>query len=99
MAPPPSQTWPGAAHSFADSGNQALLLVGMRLAARPADDRYPFGRASERYFWPLIVALVLFSVGGAFSIFEGIDRLIHPPTPERAFGWSYVVLSISLALE
>lgn len=88
-----------AVHSFADSGNQALLLVGMSLAARPADDRYQFGRASERYFWPLIVALVLFSVGGAFAIFEGIDHLLHPPTGARSLAWSYGVLGISLVFE
>jgi cation diffusion facilitator family transporter len=88
-----------AVHSFADSGNQALLLVGMRLAAHPADERHPFGSASERYFWPLIVALVLFSVGGAFAIFQGIDRLLEPPlkTPSRV--WSYAVLTVSLAFE
>ena len=65
-------------HSLADTGNQALLLVGMRLAARPANERFPFGRASERYFWPFVVALLLFSVGGAFAVFEGIDHLTHP---------------------
>ena len=68
-----------AVHSVADTGNQALLLVGMRLAMRPADERFPFGRASERYFWPFVVALLLFSLGGAFAIFDGIDHLLHPP--------------------
>src|SRR3979409_2500391 len=67
-----------AVHSLADSGNQALLLVGMHLAARPADARHPFGRASERYFWPFVVALLLFSTGGAFAIFDGIDHLVRP---------------------
>src|ERR1700727_3646941 len=60
-----------AVHSLADTGNQALLLVGMSLAARPADERFPFGRASERYFWPFVVALMLFSVGGGFAVFAG----------------------------
>src|ERR1700676_1718434 len=67
-----------AVHSLADTGNQALLLVGMRLAARPADERFPFGRASERYFWPFVVALMLFSVGGAFAVFEGVRKLMEP---------------------
>ena len=67
-----------AVHSLADTGNQALLLVGMQLAARPADERFPFGRASERYFWPFVVALLLFSVGGAFAIFDGVAHLLHP---------------------
>src|SRR5271168_5396219 len=79
-----------AVHSLADTGNQALLLVGMRLAARPADERFPFGRGSERYFWPFVVALMLFSVGGAFAVFEGIHKLIDPdsaPASSRALGW------------
>src|SRR5450432_3036582 len=88
-----------AVHSLADTGNQALLLVGMYLAARPASERFPFGRASERYFWPFVVALLLFSVGGAFAIFDGIDHLLHPRTEPHARGWSYAVLGLSLALE
>src|ERR1700729_1405457 len=67
-----------AVHSLADTANQGLLLVGMRLAMRPATERFPFGRASERYFWPFVVALMLFSVGGAFAVFEGIHKLIDP---------------------
>src|SRR5271169_5105775 len=73
-----SSTLAEAVHSLADTGNQALLLVGMRLAARPPDERFPFGRASERYFWPFVVAVMLLSVGGAFAIFDGIDHLVHP---------------------
>jgi cation diffusion facilitator family transporter len=88
-----------AVHSFADSGNQALLLVGMHLAARPADKRHPFGRASERYFWPFVVALLLFSVGGAFAVFEGVDHLVHPSVGSHSRVWSYVVLGVSLAFE
>jgi cation diffusion facilitator family transporter len=88
-----------AVHSFADAGNQALLLVGMHLAARPADKRHPFGRASERYFWPFVVALLLFSVGGAFAVFEGIDHLVHPATEARSRVWSFGVLGVSLAIE
>ena len=89
-----------AVHSLADTGNQALLLVGMRLAARPADERFPFGRASERYFWPFVVALMLFSVGGAFAVFEGVHKLMDSPDgPSHGFGWSYGVLGISLLFE
>jgi cation diffusion facilitator family transporter len=89
-----------AVHSLADTGNQALLLVGMRLALRPANDRFPFGRASERYFWPFVVALLLFSVGGAFAVFDGIDHLAHPvAVASQARIWSYTVLGLSLALE
>ncbi len=64
-----------AVHSLADSGNQALLLLAIALAARPANEKYPFGRASELYFWPFIVALILFSVGGAFATYSGIQHL------------------------
>jgi cation diffusion facilitator family transporter len=88
-----------AVHSFADTGNQALLLVGMRLAVRPANERFPFGRASERYFWPFVVALLLFSVGGAFAIFNGISHLLHPRVENASRFWSYVVLGASLAME
>ncbi len=88
-----------AVHSLADTGNQALLLVGMRLATRPPSDRFPFGRASERYFWPFVVALLLFSVGGAFAIFDGISHLAQPRTEPHARVWSYAVLGVSLVLE
>jgi cation diffusion facilitator family transporter len=88
-----------AVHSVADTGNQALLLVGMALSAQPASERFPFGRASERYFWPFVVALLLFSVGGAFAIFDGFDHLLHPRVETHARVWSYAVLGVSLALE
>lgn len=88
-----------AVHSLADTGNQALLLLGMSLAARPADERFPFGRAGERYFWPFVVALLLFSVGGAFAVFDGVEHLLHPPVGSHSRAWSYAVLGASLALE
>lgn len=70
-----------AVHSVADSGNQGLLLLGLYLASKPASARYPFGRASELYFWPFVVALVLFSLGGAFAVYEGAQHLIHGVEP------------------
>ena len=88
-----------AVHSLADTGNQGLLLVGMSLAARPPDERFPFGRASERYFWPFVVALLLFSVGGAFAIFDGIEQLMSPPVESHHRIYSYAVLGLSLVLE
>jgi cation diffusion facilitator family transporter len=88
-----------AVHSLADTGNQALLLVGMSLAAKPASARYAFGRASEQYFWPFVVALLLFSVGGAFAVFDGVDHLLHPHVQQHSQVWSYGVLGVSLLME
>jgi cation diffusion facilitator family transporter len=88
-----------AVHSLADTGNQALLLVGMRLALRPESERFNFGRASEQYFWPFVVALLLFSVGGAFAVFDGIDQLLHPVVKPHSPIWSYGVLGVSLLME
>jgi len=87
-----------AIHSFADSVNQLLLLLGGRLAKRKADQEHPFGYGRERYVWAFIVALILFSVGGLFSILEGIDKLQHPHELENA--WiPLVVLGIAIVLE
>jgi cation diffusion facilitator family transporter len=65
-------------HSVADSGNQMLLLLGRRRAAREETDEHQFGFGAERYFYAFIVALVLFTVGALFSGYEGIERILHP---------------------
>lgn len=89
-----------AVHSLADTGNQGLLLVGMRLAARPADDRFPFGRSGEKYFWPFVVALMLFSVGGAFAVYDGVHHILEPSRGGHGSRfWSYGVLGVSLVFE
>lgn len=89
-----------AVHSLADTGNQGLLLVGMRLAARPPDERFPFGRSGEKYFWPFVVALMLFSVGGAFAVYDGTSHMLRPPHHETGSRlWSYGVLGVSLVFE
>ena len=67
-----------AVHSVADTGNEFLLLVGGKKSRRLADDDHPFGYGRERYFWAFVVALLLFSVGAVFSIFDGVDKLQHP---------------------
>jgi cation diffusion facilitator family transporter len=85
-------------HSIADCGNQVLLLIGMKRSARPATAQHPLGQARAMYFWSLIVALLLFSVGGLFSVYEGVHRMMHPETvrdPWIAVG----VLVVSIALE
>ncbi|MHC4937687.1 MAG: cation diffusion facilitator family transporter [Planctomycetota bacterium] len=85
-------------HSLADSGNQALLLFGIKRSKRPPDARHPFGYGSERYFWAFIVALVLFSLGSLFSLYEGVHKLMHPERI-RNVGWAVSVLVIGLFLE
>ena len=71
-------------HSVADAGNQGLLLLGGRKATRAPSERHPFGYARERYFWSFVVALVLFSMGGLFALYEGIEKLRHPHELESA---------------
>jgi cation diffusion facilitator family transporter len=85
-------------HSTADTGNQLLLLLGIRQSRKPPDDRYPFGHGKEMYFWSLIVAIILFGVGGGMSLYEGITHLQHP-TEIGDPTWNYVVLSIGLVAE
>lgn len=95
-----------AVHSLADTSNQGLLFMGVVLSQK-RDARYAFGRASERYFWPFIVALLLFSVGGSFAIYEGIHKVIHPEAPDLSAFWSLrhgpltslLVLGVSAILE
>lgn len=67
-----------AVHSVADSGNQVLLLLGIRRAKRPPSPDYPLGTGKAIYFWSFVVAVILFSVGGMFSIYEGIHKLQEP---------------------
>lgn len=67
-----------AVHSLADCGNQGLLLLGIQRAKRPPTADYPLGYGKEIYFWSFLVALMLFSVGGAFSVYEGVHKLLHP---------------------
>ncbi|HET6971584.1 MAG TPA: cation transporter, partial [Phenylobacterium sp.] len=65
-------------HSLVDTGNQGLLLHGLRRAAQPPDAGHPFGHGMELYFWSFIVALMVFSLGGAFSIYEGVLKVMAP---------------------
>lgn len=87
-----------AIHSLVDTSNQALLLIGIKRAARPADARHPFGYAREIYFWSFIVAILLFSMGAGVSIYEGIDKLTHPHPIHDAYV-TYIVLGIAVVLE
>lgn len=85
-------------HSLADSGNQLLLLLGGRKARKKADAEHPFGYGRERYVYAFVVAIILFSVGGVFSIYEGIEKLTHPHPLENAW-LPIAVLLIAIALE
>ncbi len=87
-----------AIHSVADSGNQGLLLLGGKRARRAADETHPFGYGRERYFWAFIVAMVLFSLGGAFAIFEGVEKIRHPHEIESA-GVAIGILVLAIGLE
>ncbi len=85
-------------HSLADTGNQGLLFLGGKRSARPADELHQFGHGSERYFWAFVVALVLFSLGSVFAIYEGVDKLIHPHGLQDPLV-AYIVLGVAVVLE
>ena len=87
-----------AGHSVADTGNQGLLMFGSKRGSRPADRAHPFGYGPERYFWSFVVALVLFSMGGLFALYEGLQKVRHPHGIESAY-IAYAILGISIALE
>jgi len=87
-----------AFHSTADTGNELLLLLGLRRSSRPADARHPFGHGRELYFWAFVVAMSIFAVGGGVSVYEGITRIagrheLEDPT------WNYVVLAFAALFE
>jgi cation diffusion facilitator family transporter len=85
-------------HSLADSGNQLLLLMGGRRSRKAADDKHPFGYGRERYVYAFVVSIILFSVGGVFSLYEGIDKISHPH--ELEVPWlPILVLVIAIGLE
>lgn len=94
-----------AVHSVADTVNQVLLIVGLRRAARRPTVLHPFGHAVESYFWPFLVSIMIFMLGGAFAIYEGVSHLRallsgHHAIEDRGSSlWSYVVLGTSFAFE
>jgi len=85
-------------HSVVDTGNGALLLLGVRNSKRPPDATHPFGHGGEIYFWSLVVAILIFALGGGMSVYEGVTHIRHPnligdPT------WNYVVLALAIVFE
>ncbi|MEY3588556.1 MAG: hypothetical protein RJA47_1152 [Actinomycetota bacterium] len=85
-------------HSLADTANQGLLFLGGTRAARARDDDHPFGHERERFFWAFVVALILFSMGGLFALYEGIQKLRHPHETESMVV-AIVILSVAIVLE
>jgi len=87
-----------AIHSYADTGNQVLLYLGLTQSQRPADTEHPLGYGKLSYFWSFVVALLLFSMGGLFSIYEGVHKFMHPEVLSQI--WiAIVVLVIAILLE
>ena len=85
-------------HSVADTTNQGLLVFGGKRAARPATAEHPFGYGRDRYFWAFIVALILFSAGGAFALYEGVEKLRHPHDMDSPIV-AVVILLVAIGLE
>lgn len=93
-----SAMWSEGVHSLVDTGNQALLLYGMRRAKRPPDARFPFGYGKEVYFWTFVVALLVFATGAGLSFYEGWRHLREPAELTNPL-INYAVLAIAMAIE
>src|ERR1044071_10093196 len=76
-------------HSLVDTGNGGLLLLGFRQSQKRADAEHPFGHGKELYFWSLIVAILIFALGGGMSVYEGVTHLFHARMSDPR--WNYVV--------
>jgi cation diffusion facilitator family transporter len=87
-----------AFHSTADTGNELLLLWGMKRSARPPDALHPYGHGKVLYFYSLLVAVYIFGVGGGLAVHEGISHLKHPQIPTHP-AWNYAVLALSAAFD
>ncbi|RMI09419.1 MAG: cation transporter [Calditrichaeota bacterium] len=85
-------------HSLVDTGNQLLLLLGMKRARRPPDEQFPFGRGKEIYFWSFVVAILIFALGAGISVYEGIHHLQHPREMESPL-INYIVLGAAMIFE
>lgn len=87
-----------AFHSTADSGNELLLLLGIKRSARPPDALHPYGHGKALYFYSLLVAVYIFGVGGGLAVYEGVSHLKHPEIPTHP-GWSYAVLALAAVFD
>ena len=87
-----------AIHSLVDTGNELLLLIGLRRSKRDPDEAFPFGYGRELYFWSFVVAILLFGLGGGMAFYEGLLHLLHPE-PLKAALWAYVVIGAAAVFE
>lgn len=87
-----------AVHSTVDTGNEFLLLLGMKRSARPPDHLHPYGHGKVLYFYSLLVAVYIFGAGGVFTVYEGVSRLHHPQSSEH-ITWNYIVLALAVAFD
>ncbi|MCK2041136.1 cation diffusion facilitator family transporter [Chromohalobacter sp. TMW 2.2308] len=85
-------------HSVVDTGNQVLLLLGMKRASRPPSEQFPFGHGKEVYFWSFVVAILIFAVGAGVSIYEGVQHILHPE-PMTSPLVNYIVLGLGILFE
>ncbi|WP_295773192.1 cation diffusion facilitator family transporter [uncultured Mucilaginibacter sp.] len=85
-------------HSLVDTSNEVLLLLGIRKSQKPADAVRQFGYGKELYFWSFVVSLLFFALGGGFSIYEGIEHLMHPQHVKNPI-WNYIVLGIAFIFD
>ena len=85
-------------HSLVDTGNQVLLLYGLKQAKKPADEAFPFGHGKEIYFWSFVVAILIFAVGAGVSIYEGVHHVLHPVSISNPM-INYIVLGLAILFE
>lgn len=93
-----SAMWSEAVHSLVDTGNQWLMLLGMRRAARPPSETHPFGHGLELYFWAFVVAIMIFGLGAGISVYQGVQKVLRPE-PMRNVWMNYLVLGVGVVFE
>lgn len=93
-----SAMWSEAVHSLVDTGNQWLMLLGMKRASKPPSEAHPFGHGLELYFWSFVVAIMIFGLGAGVSVYQGVAKLLHPQPLQHPVV-NYLVLGVSALFE